>query len=111
MGYLARLRDDLGPVPVVDRLRLSQAVYEPRPAHEHQQRDVLPGGDGSQILADCLREASTRTQLIVATHADRLVRFLQPSEVVTFDMEDGVTTATRAEDLDLEEWLSEYTLD
>ncbi len=63
------------------------------------------------VLAVCLREASTRTQLIVATHADRLVRFLQPSEVVTLDMEDGVTTATRAEDLDLEEWLKEYTLD
>ncbi len=63
------------------------------------------------VLAVCLREASTRTQLIVATHADRLVRFLQPSEVVTLDMEDGVTTATRADDLDLEEWLKEYTLD
>ena len=63
------------------------------------------------VLAVCLREASTRTQLIVATHANRLVRFLQPSEVVTLDMEDGVTTATRAEDLDLEEWLKEYTLD
>ncbi len=63
------------------------------------------------VLAVCLREASTRTQLIVATHADRLVRSLQPSEVVTLDMEDGVTTATRAEDLDLDEWLSEYTLD
>ncbi len=63
------------------------------------------------VLADCLREASTRTQLIVATHADRLVRFLHPSEVVTLDMEDGVTTATRADDLDLEEWLKEYTLD
>ena len=63
------------------------------------------------VLAVCLREASTRTQLIVATHANRLVRFLQPSEVVALDMEDGVTAATRADDLDLEEWLKEYTLD
>ena len=63
------------------------------------------------VLADCLREASTRTQLIVATHADRLVRFLRPDEVVVFDVEDGVSTATRAEELDLDAWLEEYTLD
>lgn len=63
------------------------------------------------VLADCLREASTRTQLIVATHADRLIRFLKPEEVVTFNLLDGVTTATRAEDLDLDVWLKEYTLD
>ncbi len=63
------------------------------------------------VLADCLRDASKRTQLIVATHADRLVRFLTPEEVVILDMEDGATTATRAEDLDLGAWLSEYTLD
>ena len=63
------------------------------------------------VLADCMREASQRTQLIVATHADRLVRFLTPEEVVVLDMEDGATKATRADELDLEEWLSEYTLD
>lgn len=64
------------------------------------------------VLADCMREASTRTQLIVATHADRLVRFLRPDEVVAIDVEDdGVSTATRADALDLDDWLDEYTLD
>jgi predicted ATPase len=64
------------------------------------------------ILADCLREASQRTQLIVATHADRLVRFLHPDEVVVMDVcEDGTATATRADELDLGAWLDEYTLD
>jgi predicted ATPase len=63
------------------------------------------------VLADCLREASHRTQLIVATHADRLVRFLRPEEVVTFELENSIATVTRAEDLDLEAWLKEYTLD
>ncbi len=63
------------------------------------------------VLADCLREASHRTQLIVATHADRLVRFLRPEEVVTFELENAIATVTRAEDLDLEAWLKEYTLD
>lgn len=64
------------------------------------------------LLADLMREASNRTQLIVATHADRLVRFLEPKEVVVMDLdEDGLAKATWADQLDLEEWLSEYTLD
>jgi predicted ATPase len=65
-----------------------------------------------KLLADLLREASTRTQLLVATHADRLIRFLEPSEVVTLDVaEDGTTQAIWADQLDLEEWLKEYSLD
>jgi predicted ATPase len=63
------------------------------------------------VLADCLREASTRTQLIVATHADRLVRFLQPEEILVIDIEDGTSVITCADDLDLGAWLEEYTLD
>jgi len=64
------------------------------------------------LLADLMREASTRTQLIVATHADRLVRFLEPKEVVTFDVnDDGSARARWADQLDLDEWLKEYTLD
>lgn len=64
------------------------------------------------LLADLLREASRRTQLIVATHSDRLVRFLEPTEVMVMDLgEDGCATATWADMMDLEEWLKEYTLD
>jgi len=64
------------------------------------------------LLADLLREASERTQLIVATHADRLIRFLKPSEVVTIDVnEEGAARATRADELNLESWLEDYTLD
>ncbi len=64
------------------------------------------------LLAGLLREASARTQIVVATHADRLVRFLEPSEVLTFDVaEDGMASATWADQLDLDQWLQEYTLD
>ncbi len=64
------------------------------------------------LLADMFREASTRTQLIVATHADRLVRFLEPQEIVAMDLkEDGTAVATWADTFDLEAWLDEYTLD
>ncbi len=64
------------------------------------------------LLAELMREASARTQLIVATHADRLVRFLEPNEVIVLDLEeDGTVRATWGDQLDLEGWLREYTLD
>jgi predicted ATPase len=64
------------------------------------------------LLAGLLREAANRTQLVVATHSDRLVRFLKPAEVVVIDSaEDGMAQLTWADQLDLDEWLAEYTLD
>lgn len=64
------------------------------------------------LLVGLLREASERTQLVVATHSDRLVRFLRPDEVIVMDIEeDGTTRATWADQLDLDHWLSEYSLD
>jgi len=64
------------------------------------------------LLADQLREASQRTQIIVATHSDTLIRFLEPSEVVVLDStEDGMTSLKRADDLELGEWLKDYSLD
>jgi predicted ATPase len=63
------------------------------------------------LLADLMREATQRTQLIVATHSDRLIRFLKPEEVVITDVEDGTAKLTWADSLDLEQWLAEYTLD
>ncbi len=64
------------------------------------------------LLADLMREASQRTQLVVATHSDRLIRFLQPQEVIVMDeTEDGCTSVTWADTLDLDRWLEEYSLD
>jgi predicted ATPase len=64
------------------------------------------------LLADLMREASQRTQLIVATHSDRLIRFLKPEEVVVMDIvEDGSAVAGWADALDLDDWLAEYSLD
>jgi predicted ATPase len=64
------------------------------------------------MLAELMREASKRTRLVVATHSDRFVRFLNPEEVVVMDIDDtGCTTATWADSMDLEEWLTEYSLD
>jgi len=64
------------------------------------------------LLADLMREASERVQLIVATHSDRFIRFLRPEEVLVMDIdEEGCATAVWADTLDLEQWLREYSLD
>ena len=65
-----------------------------------------------RLLAELMREATERTQIIVATHSDRLVRFLKPSELVLCDQgHDGGVIAHRASDLDLKDWMEHYTLD
>lgn len=65
-----------------------------------------------RMLADLMREASKKTQLIVATQSDRLIRFLEPEEVLILDAtEEGLTTMTWADSLDLEKWLVDYSLD
>ena len=64
------------------------------------------------LLAQLMREASARTQLIVTTHSDRFVRFLNPEEVYVMDVgEEGGATITPADTLDLDRWLDEYSLD
>jgi predicted ATPase len=62
-------------------------------------------------LVYLMREASKHTQLIVATHSDRLIRFLKPSEVLICDLEEGEATMTWADTLDLDKWLEDYSLD
>ena len=64
------------------------------------------------LLADLMRESSRRTQLVVATHSDRLIRFLEPKEVVVIDIDEhGYATARWADSFDLDKWLAEYSLD
>lgn len=63
------------------------------------------------LLADLMREASTRTQLLVATQSDHLIGCLKPEEVLVADVEDGATTFTWGDDLDLDHWLKDFTLD
>lgn len=64
-----------------------------------------------RLLAELLREASRRTQLVVATHSERLVRFLRPDEVLVCDAENGETKMTWADNMDMGRWLADYSLD
>ena len=68
--------------------------------------DILPG------LADLLKDASTRCQLIVTTHSDVLIDRLSdtPESVVVCEKHDGQTQMRRLEAGPLKPWLERYTL-
>jgi predicted ATPase len=62
-------------------------------------------------LVYLMREASKHTQLIVATHSDRLIRFLDPSEVLVCDLEEGEAKMRWGDTFNLDKWLEDYSLD
>lgn len=68
--------------------------------------DILPG------LADLLREASERCQLIVTTHSDVLVDKLTdtPESIVICEKHQGQTQLRRLQKDDLAHWLKDYSL-
>ena len=68
--------------------------------------DILPK------LADLLREASERCQLIVTTHSDTLVDALTdtPESVVICEKESGQTRMKRLDKEELSHWLEKYRL-
>lgn len=68
--------------------------------------DILPG------LADLLREASDRCQLIVTTHSDTLVDALTdtPESIVVCEKENGRTRMKRLDRDKLSHWLEKYRL-
>jgi predicted ATPase len=59
-----------------------------------------------------LRDASTRTQLIVTTHSDVLIDALSgvPETVVVCEKEDGITRMERLSLQELDAWLADYSL-
>jgi len=63
-------------------------------------------------LADLMRVAATRTQLIVTTHSDLLVDAFtdSPDDVVTFEKEGESSTVKRLNATELADWLEKYTL-
>jgi predicted ATPase len=63
------------------------------------------------LLVDLMRQASKHTQLIIATHSDRLIRFSKPDEVAILDVDNGQSTMTWADTMDLDHWLAGYSLD
>jgi predicted ATPase len=68
--------------------------------------DLLPG------LADALKDASRRMQLIVTTHSDALVDAFtnSPSAVIVCEKHEGATQMRRLSTSELTKWLDNYGL-
>lgn len=68
--------------------------------------DILP------TLAELLRDASTRCQIIVTTHSDVLVDAMTdtPEVVLICEKHEGATTLHRLSQSDVEVWLDRYRL-
>jgi len=68
--------------------------------------------DAIAILADLLRDASTRTQLIVTTHSPALIDAFSddPESICVTEKIDGSTVVRRLNRRDLAVWLQDYSL-
>ncbi|MBI4716294.1 MAG: AAA family ATPase [Planctomycetes bacterium] len=62
------------------------------------------------VLAGLLKQAATRTQLIVSTQSAALVDYFGPEDIIVVDRAAGASTFRRLERASLEEWLKEYSL-
>lgn len=85
---------------------------EPPPLICIEEPELGMHPDSLPILADLLREASERTQLIVTTHSDVLVDAFsdEPDSVVVCEKEHGSTTMKRLDRQVLSDWLQKYAL-
>ena len=61
-------------------------------------------------LAEMLKTASKRTQIIVATQSTHLVDLMDPSDVIVVDQVEGKSQFNRPNLEEYAEWLEKYTL-
>jgi len=63
-----------------------------------------------RVLADLVKRASERHQVIVSTQSVELLNEFTPQDVVVVDRADGQTSLHRLTDSELGEWLDDYSL-
>ncbi|WP_415713000.1 AAA family ATPase [Maridesulfovibrio sp.] len=62
------------------------------------------------ILAELIQDASTRSQIIIATQSTELVNYFSPEDVVVVNRKGGASTFNRLDSDDLGLWLEDYSL-
>lgn len=62
------------------------------------------------LLADLLKRASERKQVIVSTQSVELVDCMEPADVVVVDRKDNASVLTRLDAAALANWLEDYSL-
>jgi predicted ATPase len=63
-----------------------------------------------EMLASLVRQASTKTQVIIATQSSLLLDHFQPEDVLVANRVEGATQFTRTDPERLTAWLEEYSL-
>jgi predicted ATPase len=62
------------------------------------------------VLAGLLKQAATRTQVIVSTQSAPLLDYFEPEDVIVVDRKDGASNFGRVDKTQLAEWLDQYSL-
>ncbi|AQG97524.1 chromosome segregation protein SMC [Burkholderia sp. KK1] len=62
------------------------------------------------LLADLLKRAAERKQLIVSTQSVELINLMEPEDIVVVDRRDNASTFRRLDISSLQLWLDEYSL-
>ena len=62
------------------------------------------------LLAELLRSASTKTQVIASTQSTSLVNQFEPQDVLVVEREDGQSVFKRLDKGSMDEWLEDYGL-
>ncbi|MBI5862906.1 MAG: AAA family ATPase [Planctomycetes bacterium] len=62
------------------------------------------------VLAGLIKQAATRTQVIVSTQSATLLDHFEPEDVIVVDRKEGASTFRRLESHELKSWLEDYTL-
>jgi len=63
-----------------------------------------------ELLASLVKEAATRTQIIVSTQSPAFLNAFEPEDVVVVDRMNGASRFQRLEHANLAEWLDDFTL-
>jgi predicted ATPase len=62
------------------------------------------------ILADMIKSASERTQVIVSTQSPTLLDYFEPEDVIVVNRKNGRSTFERLDAANLSEWLDDYSV-
>ena len=94
---LARFDLGLESDGTVRLIAILAALYQSPPRSlvviEEPERNIHPGA--LAILADVIREASTRMQIVVTTHSPDLIDHFDPDDIRVVERVDGATTVGR----------------
>jgi predicted ATPase len=91
---------------------LATALLQPRPPAtiliDEPELGLHP--HALEMLAALLRQAASRTQVIVSTQSPSLLSQFEPEDVVVVDRHDGQSTFKRLDAASLKDWLTQFTL-